>query len=245
MIDFSSKVIVITGAAGGIGRESARLLGSAGAALALCDLDIDALRNVGTELELPDDAVSYHELDISDSKSCARCVQELVDRHGRIDHLIHAAGIYPERMVKDMTDAEWRTLMNINLDGTFFICRSVIPYLAEGSSIVNIASVAGHRGSYGHAHYSASKGAVTSFTKSLAQELAPRTRVNAVAPGIIATAMTEELLKRKGDDLLKAIPAQRFGTAADVAGALAFLCSDLAAYMTGETLHVNGGFYMS
>jgi 3-oxoacyl-[acyl-carrier protein] reductase len=118
-------------------------------------------------------------------------------------------------MIKDMTEVEWRTLMSVNLDGTFFICRAVIPYLTQGSSIVNIASVAGHRGSYGHAHYSASKGAVTSFTKSLALELAPRTRVNVVAPGIIATAMTEELIKQKGNDLLKAIPSQRFGTAPD------------------------------
>ncbi|MCY1558480.1 3-oxoacyl-[acyl-carrier-protein] reductase FabG [compost metagenome] len=120
----------------------------------------------------------------------------------------------------------------------------MLPHLSDNSSIVNLSSIAGHRGSSEHAHYSASKGAVSSFSKSLAIELAPRTRVNLVAPGIIETPMTTELLREKGQLLLDGTPLKRFGTAEEVAGAIVFLCSPLASFVTGETLHVNGGLYM-
>ncbi|UVE16135.1 SDR family oxidoreductase [Pseudomonas sp. LS44] len=246
MIAFESKTALITGAASGIGRACARMLGRAGANLALADINEAALEVLQAELIADGVAgsISCHLLDIGDEASCIRTSEAVAARHGQIDHLIHAAGIYPEGLVRDLQDADWQRLMRINLDGTFYICRAAMPFFSDDSSIVNLSSVAGHRGSYAHAHYSASKGAVSSFSKSLALELAPKTRVNLVAPGIIETPMTAALLHQKGQALLDGTPLKRFGTAEEVAGAIVFLCSPLASFVTGETLHVNGGLYM-
>ncbi|MBO3274020.1 SDR family NAD(P)-dependent oxidoreductase [Pseudomonas schmalbachii] len=246
MIAFDGKTVLITGAASGIGRACARMLGRAGANLALADINEAALEVLQAELVADGvgGGISCHVLDIGDEESCIRTSEAVATRHGRIDHLIHAAGIYPREWVRDMQDADWQKVMRVNLDGTFYICRAVMPYLSDDSSIVNLSSVAGHRGSPSHAHYSASKGAVSSFSKSLALELAPRTRVNLVAPGIIETPMTTDLLQSKGKLLMDNTPMRRFGTAEEVAGCIVFLCSPLAGFVTGETVHVNGGLYM-
>ncbi|CAM5199584.1 3-oxoacyl-[acyl-carrier protein] reductase OS=Castellaniella defragrans OX=75697 GN=HNR28_000952 PE=3 SV=1 [Castellaniella defragrans] len=246
MIRFDGKTIMITGASGGIGRAVAHRAAAAGARVALCDLSLDSLETLRAELAeaIPTAQVSCHALDVSDPAAGTAAAQAVAAHHGAIDHLVNSAGIYPEQTIRDMTDDQWRKLMSINLDGTFYMCRAVLPHLAPGSSIVNLSSMAGHRGSYAHAHYSASKGGVSSLSKSLARELAPNTRVNIVAPGIIATPMTERLLHEKGQRLLEDTPMGRFGTADEVAGAVVFLCSDLASFVTGETLHVNGGLYI-
>ncbi|WP_245801222.1 SDR family NAD(P)-dependent oxidoreductase [Pollutimonas bauzanensis] len=240
----AKKTVLITGAAGGIGRATAIRLANSGANLALSDIDMQALEKLRGELAASGADITCHRTDVSDSASCAQTAQEAGRHFGKIDHLVHSAGIYPQATVADMTDADWQQLMRINLDGTFHICRAVIPHLGPNSSIVNLASMAGHRGSHSHAHYSASKGAVSSFSKSLALELAPNTRVNIVAPGIIETAMTSDLLRQKGQALLDSTPLKRFGTADDVAGAIVFLCSDLAGFISGATIHVNGGLYI-
>lgn len=245
MISFAGKTILITGAAGGIARACARMMAAAGANLALCDINAEALEKVKSELAGSSGRISCHMLDIGDEASCIGSVEAAAAVHGEIDHLVHAAGIYPEMLVRDMQDADWQKLMRINLDGTFYICRAVIPHLGEDSSIVNLASLAAHRGSYAHAHYSASKGAVISFSRSLALELAPKTRVNIVSPGIIATPMTSDLVRQKGPALLDNTPLRRFGTAEEVAGGIVFLCSPLARFITAETLHVNGGLYIA
>lgn len=244
MISFEGKTAVITGAGGGIGREVARLMFQAGAHVALCDVNPAALHAAEQSLEPGFGRVSVHDADLSNPQACDTLIQELANRQGRIDYFVHSAGIYPEQTIQDMSDEQWRRLMAVNLDSTFYLFRALIPHLSDNSAIVTLASLAGHRGSYGHAHYSASKGAVSSLSKSLALELAPRTRVNIVAPGIIATSMADELVRQKGDFLLQNTPLRRFGTAAEVAGAIVFLCSDLASFMTGETLHVNGGLYI-
>lgn len=246
MIRFQHKTALITGAGGGIGRAVAHQMAEAGASLALCDLSADALDAVRAEVlqAVPGAPVSCHVLDVSDSTACNTVVAEVAEARGAIDYLVNSAGIYPEQWVRDMTDQQWRKLMSINLDGTFFMCRAVLSHLAPDSAIVNLSSMAGHRGSLSHAHYAASKGGVSSLSKSLARELAPGTRVNIVAPGIIATPMTEQLLHEKGQRLKEDTPMQRFGTAEEVASVICFLCSDLASFMTGETLHVNGGLYV-
>lgn len=245
MISFTGKTVLITGAAGGIASATARLFAKNGANVALSDINGDALNKLRRELEGCAGTVSCHVSDISDSTSCRETTAAVGNQYGKIDHLVHAAGIYPEELVKDISDADWQRLIRINLDGTFYICREVIPYLSDDSSIVNLASIAAHRGSFSHAHYSASKGAVVSFSKSLALELAPKTRVNIVSPGIIETPMVADLLRQKGQALLQSTPLKRFGTAEDVAGSIAFLCSPLAGFITGETLQVNGGLYIS
>ncbi|MFA7437520.1 SDR family NAD(P)-dependent oxidoreductase [Castellaniella sp.] len=250
MIDFHGKTAVITGAAGGIGHATAQRLHAAGANVMLCDLSqaaLEAMVKTFPANTFPADAaerVSLHAADISDSAACQRLFEAVAQRYGTVDYLVNAAGLYPAQPVASMTDAQWRALMAVNLDGTFYMCRASLPYLSRDSAIVNLSSMAGHRGSHGHAHYAASKGAVSSLSKSLARELAPTTRVNLVAPGIIATHMTEALVREQGDALLAATPMQRWGQADEVAGAIAFLCSNLASFITGETLHVNGGLYI-
>lgn len=244
MISFEGKTILITGAASGIARACASMMAPYGANLALCDINADALETVKAGLAGSAGRISCHATDIGDESSCVRTVAAVAALHGKIDHLIHAAGIYPEALVRDMQDADWQKLMRINLDGTFYICRAVIPHLSDESSIVNLASVAAHRGSFSHAHYSASKGAVISFSKSLALELAPKTRVNIVSPGIIETPMTASLLRQKGQTLQDSTPLRRFGSAEEVAGGIIFLCSPLASFITAETLHINGGHYI-
>lgn len=244
MISFKGQTVLITGAAGGIGRAVALQMAGAGATIALSDINQAALDALAAEIRALGAVASVHITDVGNQDDCLRTAADVAQQHGGIDHLVHSAGIYPEVLIKDMSAEQWRRLMQINLDGTFFICQAVIPHLRERSSIVNLASVAGHKGSYAHAHYSASKGAVSSFSKSLALELAPRTRVNIVAPGIIETPMTADLLRAKGQALLDATPLRRFGTADEVAGAIVFLCSDLAAFVNAETIHVNGGLYI-
>lgn len=245
MLDFDKKTVFITGATGGIGRATAIKLANLGADLLLADMNQDALSKLTNELSGSGVNIKASVLDVSDEQSCIKflddlCHQGLIG----IDVLIHCAGIYPEVMVKDMTAKQWQDLMQVNLNGTFNICKSVLPYLNDNSSIVNLSSVAGHKGSYAHAHYSASKGAVTSFSKSLGLELAPKTRVNCVAPGIIKTAMTGDLLKGKGDLLLQSTPMKRFGCPEEIADVIVFLSSSMSSFVTCETIHVNGGLYV-
>jgi len=245
MISFEGKTVLITGAASGIGKACAQKLGAAGANLALCDINLDALQALESEMACVKGNLSLHELNIGDDQSCDAAIIDAVKKHGSIDHLINAAGVYPEVLVKDMTNAQWQSLMRVNLDGTFYICRAAIPHLSDLSSIVTIASVAAHRGSHSHAHYSASKGAVISFSKSLALELAPKTRVNTVSPGVIATPMTKNVIAQKGSGLLDITPLGRFGSPDEVADGIIFLCSSMATFITGETLHINGGLYLN
>lgn len=245
MLNFDKKMVFITGATGGIGRATAIKLANLGADLVLTDMNLDALSQLRNELSDTGAYIKVSVLDVADEQRCADFLAGLCEQgHFGIDVLIHCAGIYPEVMVKDMTATQWQELMQVNLNGTFNICKSVMPYLNEDSAIVNLSSVAGHKGSYAHAHYSASKGAVTSFSKSLGLELAPKTRVNCVAPGIIKTAMTDNLVKGQGDLLLKSTPLKRFGNPEEIADVIVFLSSSMSSFITCETIHVNGGLYV-
>ncbi len=245
MISFEQQVIAITGAGNGIGLATARLMAAHGARLALTDIDGARLAQVAAELDPGGERVRAYALDVSSSTDCDRALARAAQDFGGLDHLVHCAGIYPESLVRDTTDQGWKKLMGVNLDGTFYVCRAAERHLRENGSIVLLTSLAAQRGSYAHAAYSASKGAVQSFTRSLALELAPKVRVNAVAPGIIATSMTNDLIGQKGDQLLASTPLRRFGSAEEIAGPIAFLCSPLAAFVTGEVMQVNGGIYIA
>ncbi len=244
MIDFSDRVLVLTGACGGIGRAVARLFFDHGALLVLTDIDAAALDAAASDLGGGERILTVVQ-DAARADDADKVADLCQTRFGGCDFVVNSAGIYKEGLLAEMDDETWRQTIAVNLDGTFYTCRAMTPLMRDGGAIVNLASVAGHRGSFRHGHYAASKGGVMGLTKSLAWELAPAVRVNAVSPGIIDTPMVKPLMEARGPQLLEATPLGRLGTSEEVAGVIAFLCSDLASFVTGETIHVNGGLYIA
>ncbi|MEI6374975.1 MAG: SDR family oxidoreductase [Actinomycetes bacterium] len=242
MTDFSGKTLVLTGAAGAIGGAIASQFARAGANLVLADVSLPSLTERWADFD--QSKVVLFEHDAASSESNDALIALAVSRFGAIDFLVPAAGIYPEQSIAEMTNDQWHRAISVNLDGVFYITRAAIPHLAENSAIVNLASVAGHRGSNRHGHYAATKGALLAFTRGLTWELGSRTRVNAVSPGIIDTPMTIELRAQKGDALLAQTPLARFGTSDEVASVVVFLCSPAASFVNGETIQINGGMHM-
>lgn len=245
MQDFTGRTLLLTGASGGIAQATARLFHAQGANVVLTDIAVPALEAFAASLDPEAARLATLRMDAARPEDAQAAVDLACTRFGGIDFLVPAAGIFPDQPFATMTAAQWRDLMAVNLDGVFHLCRAAVAALREGSAIVNLASVAGHRGSRDHAHYSASKSALFGLTRSLALELAPRTRVNAVSPGIIVTGMTEGLRAQRGDALLAQTPLGRHGTAAEVASVIGFLCGPGASFITGEVMHVNGGLYMA
>lgn len=241
---FEGQVVILTGAAGGIGKAIAKKMFQSGARIAIADYDAVKLTQLAKCLD-PDGErvipISYDARRFTDAETV---VSTCIAHFGYIDHVIPAAGIYEEIPIETMTDEQWRKTMSINLDGVFYICQRSIPHIRSGGTIVTIASGAAHQGCAPGAQYAASKGAILAFSRSLAKELAPKVRVNSVSPGVIDTSMVSDLLNTRRSQLLPLTPAGRFGSAEDVANVVAFLCSEASAYITGEAIHVNGGFYM-
>lgn len=244
MFDFSGRTLVLTGANGGIGRAVAEAFAAAGANLVLADLDGPALDAFAATLG-GGARIATRAVDVSKPEDAEALVGLAAARFGEIDFLVPSAGIYLSQPFAGMSDAQWRQMLSINLDGVFYLCNRAAPHLGDGSAIVNLTSVAAHRGAFSNAHYAASKGALGALTRSLARKLAPRSRVNAVAPGIIETAMTTALVEARGAETLATTPLGRLGQPSEIAAVIAFLCSKAASFVTGETIHVNGGLYMA
>lgn len=243
--DFTGKTLLMTGANGGISRAIARVFFDLGANCVLTDLDLEGVSAFAAELDPTGARVLPLRQDAAKPEEAEAALKALAARFGALDVLVTSAGLYRERRVAEMSDDYWRTGIAVNLDGVFYTCRAAIPHFAEGASIVNVASMAGHRGSVTHADYAAAKGAVLTFSRTLAQELAPKVRVNAVSPGLIDTPMVRPLMAANGGALLANTPLKRLGTAEEVARVVAFLASDWASFVTGETVHVNGGLYIA
>lgn len=240
--EFSGKVLLLSGAAGGIGSAVAELFAGAGGSVLLADRDEAAAQALAQRLGRQALPFRY---DAASSRSANDAVAVCVERFGRLDYAVPAAAVYEEHSILTMTDEEWRRTLSINLDGTFYLCRAAIPHLADGGCIVTLCSDAAHSGSLPrHAHYGASKGGVLAFTRTLARELAPRFRVNAVSPGAIDTPMIEDLLKDHREAFLAGTPLGRLGTGREVADAILFLCSERARFITGQTIHINGGAHI-
>jgi 3-oxoacyl-[acyl-carrier protein] reductase len=246
VIDLKGKKAIVTGGSRGIGRATAILLARAGADVGIsyrsrddeAQATLESMRSgdgtvwaVASDLGVPDGA----------ARLFAQCDREF----GWLDIFVANAGIWPPEYVPlvDMSHEQWGEMMRANLDSVFYTVREAARRMADGGKIIIVSSTAGQRGEAGHSHYAASKGAIISFVKSLAVELAPRDiQVNAVAPGWVDTDMAAPALQGdERDKVIAQIPLGRIGSAEDIAGPILFLCSKLARHITGEVLNVNGG----
>ena len=242
------KTALVTGGARGIGRAIALRLASEGADVAICDLNAEVMAPVVEEIRALGRKAVAVVCDVSRFEDAKRAVEEAVTAlGGRLDILVNNAGITKDNLILRMSEADWDAVLDINLKGAFAMLKAASrPMLkAERGTVINIASVVGFMGNAGQANYAASKGGLIALTKAAAKELASRgIRVNAIAPGFIATAMTDKLPEEAKARLRELIPMKRLGQPEDVAAAVAFLASEDAAYMTGQVLPVCGGMVM-
>ncbi len=241
MFDFRGKTAVVTGAASGIGRASAQYFHACGANVVMADINPSGLESAASELGTADrhGLVTY---DASEPSGADAVIARATALFGPIDYLAACAGINEEQRADQMSDEQWRRMMAVNLDGVFYLTRRAIPAMNKGGSIVALSSMSGMKGgSYAHAHYGATKGAIIAYTRGLARDVAPHIRVNSVAPGFIDTPMLPARAHRQTDS----IPLGRVGKPSEVASVVAFLCSDAASYVTGETIIISGGLYMA
>ena len=241
---FDGKYVLITGAARGIGQATALKFAAEGADLLLCDLQADWLEETKGKAEALGSTVSTFSVDVQNSDDVQKAVEAALAVGGRIDVLVNNAGITKDGLLIRMSEDDWDAVIGVNLKGVFLFSKALgkIMMKQRSGSVVNVASVIGLIGNAGQCNYGASKAGVISLTKSMAKELAVRgVRVNAVAPGFIKTKMTEALSEEVTQKMLDVIPMNRFGEAEDVANVIAYLASEDAAYVTGQTLTVCGG----
>lgn len=244
VFDLSGKVALVTGASGGIGGGIARALHAQGAAVALSGTRTEPLEALAGELG---DRVHVVPCDLSDDAALERLPKSALEAAGGLDILVNNAGITRDQLFLRMSDADWELVLRVNLTAAFRLSRGVLRGMMKRrwGRIVSITSIVGHTGNAGQGNYVAAKAGLAGMTKSLAAEVATRgITVNCVAPGFIETAMTGALTDDQRRDLLRNVPAGRMGTPADVAAAVAYLASDEAGYVTGQTVHVNGGMAM-
>lgn len=244
---FRERVSIVTGACQGIGEAISKELSREGAEVVLVDIQRDKLEEVAESIRAAGGEAFSYRADVSRADEAASVVEAVLKEHQRIDHLVNNAGITRDNLLMRMKEEEWDAVLAVNLKGVFNFSRAVVRGMISNryGRIVNISSVVGLMGNAGQTNYSASKAGVAGFTKSLAREVASRgITVNAVAPGYVATAMTDNLSNSVKETFLSLIPMKRFASPEEIAHVVKFLLSDEAAYITGQVMNINGGLYM-
>lgn len=241
------KKVLITGAAQGIGKAIALMMAKEGADIAISDINLELATQTADELKSTGVEVIAIEGNVADMESAEAMVSKTVEGLGGIDILVNNAGITRDTLILRMKEDDWDAVINVNLKGTFNCTKAAVKKMSKQRSgkIINIASIVGLMGNAGQANYSASKAGVIGLTKTAAREFASRgININAVAPGFIATAMTDAIPEKAKNELTAQIPMGKLGSSEDVAEAVLFLSSPSSDYITGQVISVNGGMYM-
>lgn len=244
MFELTGRTALVTGASGGIGGAVARALHAQGAQVALTGRNAAALNALAASLA---ERAHVIEGDLSEAGAADRIIKTAEERMARVDILVNNAGFTRDQLLVRMKDEDWESVLDVNLGAAFRLSRAALRGMmrARWGRIISITSIVGTTGNPGQANYVASKAALAGMSKSLAAEVATRNvTVNCVAPGFIVTAMTNALQPEQRDKLMAAIPSGRFGTPEDVAACVAFLAAPETGYITGQTIHVNGGMAM-
>lgn len=244
MFELTDKVALITGANGGLGDKIARTLHAQGATLALTDRRTDNMEKLKNELG---DRVEYFVADLTNADSIAQLIKDVEEKFGRVDILVNNAGLTKDNLFIRMSDEDWQLVLDVNLTAGFKLAKAAVRGMMKRrfGRIIGIASVVGVTGNAGQANYSASKAGMIAMNKCLAQEVGSRgITVNSIAPGFIRTPMTDVLPDDVKAALLAKIPEAKLGEAQDIANVVAFLASNEAQYITGQTININGGMAM-
>jgi 3-oxoacyl-[acyl-carrier protein] reductase len=245
-INLQGKAALVTGGGQGLGEQTARTLHRAGAQVVITYFE-DAQGNNRKKADLLAEELGTGccalEGDVRDPAAAERVAAETASRFGAVDILVNNAGILRDRTVAKMSAEEWQTVIDTNLTGVFTMSKACLPHLGTEARIINLASIASFAGFFGQANYAAAKAGVVGLTRVLSRELGRKgTTVNAIAPGVVLTEMGKSIPEEVRAEMLKQIPLGKFGQPQDIANAILFLASPLAAYITGQTLHVNGGW---
>ena len=245
MNDLKNKNIIITGASGGIGNSIVKKLDESGANILASGTKIEKLNELKSQFK----NIEILKFDISETERIEEFIENAVKQlGGNLDCIVNNAGITQDNLGIRMDFKDWKKVIDINLNSTFLLSKYAIKKMLKNKSgkIINITSIVGHTGNLGQANYSASKAGIVAMSKSLAIEYAKKNiNINCISPGFIKTAMTEKIDEKFKEVLISKIPSARLGEPEDIANAVLFLASDQSKYINGETLHVNGGMYMS
>ncbi|HIN25768.1 MAG TPA: 3-oxoacyl-[acyl-carrier-protein] reductase [Candidatus Marinimicrobia bacterium] len=247
MFDLSGKVALVTGASRGIGCGIAKTLAENGAHVVCVSRNVSDVQSVADKITAAGGTATAVACDISDSDNVSKLIKETVATHDHLDILVNNAGVTRDNLLMRMSEDDWNTVLNINLKAAFIAIKAAARTMIKqrNGRIINISSVVGLMGNAGQANYAASKAGLIGLTKSTARELASRgITANCIAPGYVATDMTNELGDEVQQSLIEQIPLGRMGQVEDIASAVAFLASDEAAYITGQTLAIDGGIVM-